>query len=88
MLEAWIAWYQEVKACSEQVSNWSSQVKDSWTKAKSSYEKQISAQTLQINSRDIIIESLNERLRAGTFEKWLYGGGGFAAGYAAGRLTK
>lgn len=81
MLQSWIDWYK-----AEMI--WRDQVKDSWTKAKNSYEKLDSSRILQINSRDFEIETLKSELKKARTGEILSGVGGFAAGFAAGRLSK
>ena len=81
MLQAWIEWYKAEMT-------WREKVLASWKKAKDSYEKLDASRVLQINSRDFEIEALKSELKKARFGEILYGAGGFAAGYAAGRLTK
>ena len=68
-LQAWIEWYNLVSL--------------SWNKAKSSYEKLDAARVLQLNSRNFEIESLKSELKRARLGEFLYGAGGFAAGWAA-----
>lgn len=68
-LQAWIEWYNLVNL--------------SWNKAKSSYEKLDASRVLQINSRNFEIESLKAELKRARLGEFLYGAGGFAAGWAA-----
>ena len=73
MLEAWTAWY--------------TQVKDSWTKAKSSYENLDTKRLDQIAIYKKKVDDLlaeNKRLK---LHKWAYGFGGFAAGLLTGRAS-
>lgn len=82
------AYTQAVDSYVTKVTDWSKQVNDSWQKVKDTKAKEDAVIALQLNSRDFENESLKAELRRARLGEFLYGSGGFAAGWAAAKATK